>query len=71
MDANFEQFNLYSILNHIKENIIGFSLLFLAFIIIVIVDKIARYNSMIYSIPSAIPGLPASVNPVKKKFKKQ
>jgi hypothetical protein len=71
---NDEPLSIYSFFNHISENIYGFLLIILAFVIIYIVDHIARYNSILFAMPSPIPGIPSStISPVNKivKIKKK
>jgi len=78
---NDEPFSLYSLFQYVKENLVGLSLLLLSVIIVIIVDYISRYNSMIFAIPSPIPGAtppqPPQVikHPIKvnkgRKFKKR
>ncbi len=61
-----------SLFEYIRENFIGLLLLILAFFIIYLVDYISRINSLIFSIPSPIPGVTNSINiqPIsKRKFK--
>ena len=71
-NPDWETFN---IIEHVKENLLGFILLLFAFFIIYFVDYINRLNSMMYSNPSPIPGLTSIVNSsqqiAKKKFKKR
>ena len=50
-----EQWDMRSIFEHISENIIGFALLILAFIIIYVVDHINRLNAVVFASPSPIP----------------
>ncbi len=75
--VNDEPFSLQSLLEYIRENVVGLLLLVLAFFIIYIVDYISRINVFIFSMPSPIPGLPSSPATVsipniktKGKFKK-
>jgi hypothetical protein len=51
--------DINSILNYIKNHFIQFFLLILVFVIIYIVDHISNVNAMIFSSPSAIPGISA------------
>jgi len=57
--------NIKSILNFIKENFIQILMLLAVFAIIYTVDYISNINSAIFSMPSAIPGLPSLQNKQK------
>ena len=46
-DNNFSIYNINSIVNYIKNNILQILLLFLVFLIIYIVDYVSTLNSMI------------------------
>jgi hypothetical protein len=67
--------NRFNILEHVKENLPGFVLLFFAFFIIYFVDYINRLNTIIYSTSSPIPGLTSAISSTqknsKRKFKKR
>jgi hypothetical protein len=65
-DVSFD--NIYSIINYIKNNYIKFLLLIFVFFIIVVVDHISYINTMILSLPYAMPGSPIQMS--KKQFKK-
>jgi hypothetical protein len=72
--VNDEPLSIYSIFKHVSENIYGFLLIILAFIIIYFVDQISKYNSIIFAMPSPITGIPAAtVSPLNKivKLKKK
>jgi hypothetical protein len=56
-DEDFSIYDFYSIIRYIKNNYIQFFMLFLVFIIIYIVDHISNINTMIFSMPSPIPGM--------------
>lgn len=75
---NDEPFSLYSLIQYVSENFVGLLLLVLAFFIIYFVDYISRLNSLIFAMPSPIPGLPSTNNNTPmlkinkaKKFKKR
>jgi len=77
MDANdfygdIFKWDIYTIIKYIKNHYIQFILLFLVFIIIYAVDYISNINAMIFTMPSAIPGVIAPTNKitVPKKNKK-
>ena len=53
-DVSFD--NISSIINYIKNNYIKFILLLCVFFIIVIVDHISYINTIIFSLPYAMPG---------------
>ena len=56
-DDDFSILDINSIIDFIKNNIIQILLFILVFIIIYLVDYIQNINTMIYAIPSPIPGL--------------
>ena len=63
----------FSLINFMQENALQICLLILVFIIIYVVDYISHINSLIFAIPSSIPGLPATpvyIQKVKKGIKK-
>ena len=62
-----EQWSLYSIIKYVSENLIGITLLILAFFIIYIVDHINQLNAII-NIPQI--SSPQILNPMKMKSKK-
>ena len=71
-----DSFSLYSLIQYVKDNFIGLLLFVLAIFIIYFVDYISRINAAIFSVSSAIPGMPPTNNILlpkinKKKFKKQ
>jgi hypothetical protein len=70
-DYDFSIWNIHSVINYIKEHFIQLLLLLLVPIIIYTVDHIANINAMIFSLPSAIPGLPPQNNklPIKANVK--
>jgi hypothetical protein len=49
--------NINSIIEYTKENVIQIFLLILVFIIIYVVDHISNLNAVIFAMPSPIPGL--------------
>jgi hypothetical protein len=57
--------NMNSIFTYIKDNFIQILMLLSVFIIIYVVDHISNINSVIFSMPSAIPGLPNVENKQK------
>ena len=59
-----ESFTVQSLIKYISENIVGLLLLLLAFVIIYVVDYVARINSLIFAMPSPIPGVTSAVNNV-------
>lgn len=68
-DDDLSIWNMNSILAYIKDNFIQILMLLSVFLIIYGVDYISNLNSMIFSMPSAIPGLtqrPVLAVPVKK-----
>jgi hypothetical protein len=50
-----EQWDFYSIMQYISDNIVGFALLILAFVIIYVVDHVNRLNALVFASPSPIP----------------
>ncbi len=50
-----EQWDFYSIMQYISDNIVGFALLILAFVIIYVVDHVNRLNALMFASPSPIP----------------
>jgi hypothetical protein len=75
MDNNLENAyeKTFNIIEHVKENLLGFVLLFFAFFIIYFIDYINRLNIILYSTPSQIHGLSsvAVASMSKRKFKKR
>lgn len=63
-DINESVITFGSILDYIKENIIGLSMFILVFFIIYVVDHINRINSIIFATPSSIPSISTSI-PIK------
>lgn len=59
MNNEFVSEEPFSVIQYVKENVIGLLLLILTFCIIYFVDHISRINAMIFAMPSPIPGLPA------------
>jgi hypothetical protein len=60
--------NLNSIINYLKDNLIQILLLILVFVIIYTVDYISNINAMISSIPQAVPILKQKkINPKRQK----
>jgi hypothetical protein len=57
--------NMNSIITYIKDHLIQILMLTSVFIIIYVVDHISNINSAIFSMPSAIPGLPNVENKQK------
>ena len=61
-DNHDEEFSFDTLIDYIKDNILGLSLLALALLIIIFVDYITRINAMIFSanapmvLPTVIPG---------------
>jgi hypothetical protein len=64
-------FGIKSITDFIIENYKQILLLLLAFIIIIMVDHITYYNSLFYSMPSAIPGASQPQQTKSNTFKKK
>jgi hypothetical protein len=66
------KWNIYTIIKYIKNHYIQFILLLFVFIIIYVVDYISNINAMIFTMPSAIPGVIAPTNKITtpKKIKK-
>ena len=74
-EGDIYNWNLYTIIKYIKVHYVQFILLFVVFIIIYVVDYISNMNAMIFTMPSAIPGISTqaikNIIPIKiKKFKK-
>lgn len=72
-----EPLTFYSVIQYIRENIIGLLLLIFVIFIIYFVDYINHLNTLLYSMPSPIPGFTNSTplknvitNNKHKKFKK-
>ena len=65
-----EQWDFYSIMQHISENIIGFALLIVAFIIIYVVDHVNRLNALVFASPSPIPMANNMISNIKHKSKR-
>ncbi len=61
-----EQFTIFSAIEHIKQNIVGVMLFALVFFIIYCVDHINRFNALLYSTPSIVPGITNAVQNIKK-----
>lgn len=71
--TNQKDYEDFSIINFMRNNALQICLFILVFIIIYVVDYISHVNSLIFAIPSTIPGLPASpihIQKVKKISKK-
>jgi hypothetical protein len=64
-DDDFSIYNINSIINFCKNNWFQLLLLLLVFIIIYVVDYISNINTIIFGLPSAIPGTPDLQKPVK------
>jgi len=66
------KWNIYTIIKYIKIHYIQFMLLFFVFIIIYVVDYVSNINAMIFTMPSAIPGVISPTNKITslKKNKK-
>jgi hypothetical protein len=59
-NSDYEDFsfqNINSIIHYVKNNLFQFILLILVFVIIFVVDYISNINTIIFAIPSPIPGL--------------
>lgn len=56
-----DDWNIHSIINFIKENVIQILLFILVFVIIFVVDYISNINATIFGVTS-IPGIPSSQN---------
>lgn len=75
--VNDNSFTFYSLIQYINDNFIGLLLLVLTFFIIYFVDYISQINAILFSMPSAIPGMPTTNNIFtakiikEKKFKKR
>jgi uncharacterized membrane protein YqjE len=70
IEEEFDINNIYSILKYIKTHYVKFLLLLLVVLIIAIVDYITSINSMLFTMPSPIIGLPSNVpNTQKEKVK--
>ena len=73
INAKFFDNEEFSIINFMHNNALQICLFILVFIIIYVVDYISYINSLIFAIPSSIPGLPATpvyIQKVKKGSKK-
>jgi hypothetical protein len=65
MDASDDElsiWNMNSIVTYMKDNFIQILMLLSVFVIIYVVDHISNINSAVFSMPSAIPGLPSLQN---------
>lgn len=51
---NEDSFNLYYIVDYIKQNFIGLIIFVIVFLIIYIVDYINNYNLMLFQVPNLI-----------------
>lgn len=67
----------FFVIQYIKENFIGLLLLLLVVFIIYFVDHISRINSLMFAMPSPIPGVSSTTSNITmtkpkkiKKFKK-
>ena len=74
-DEDGSTWSIGSVFSFIKDNIIQLLMLFSVFVIIYVVDHISNINSVIFSMPSAIPGLPGmqpknTIVTIKKNKKK-
>lgn len=68
-----EPLTLNFIIQYIRENAVGLLMFLSVFLIIYCVDHINRFNTLLYSMPSTIPGIPLNnqiINKKSKKFKK-
>lgn len=74
MNNEFVNDEPFSVLQYVKENVIGLLLLLLAFCIIYFVDHISRINALTFAMPSPIPGVQSASNnivvSITKKTKK-
>lgn len=61
-NEEFSLWDIHSIILYIKDHIISFLLLLLVIVIIYIVDHISNINSIIFSFPSPVVGLPTQSN---------
>ena len=61
IEEEIDIYNIYSILNYIKNHYIKFLLLLLAVLIIAVVDYITSINSMLFAMPSPVIGLNSNV----------
>ncbi len=59
-----------SVYEYVKDNFIGLLLLFLAFIIIYVVDHVSQLNNLIFSMPLPIQSNLINLNYTKIKNKK-
>lgn len=55
----FSIYNIYSVINYIKNNLVQSILLVLVFIIVYVVDYITNFNAKLYGVTSSVPGLGA------------
>jgi len=75
-DGEFSLWDINSITNFIKDNVIQILMLLSVFIIIYVIDYITHINAILYGLPSAIPGLPSQnnaipISPVEKVIKRK
>lgn len=61
-----EPITFYSVINYVRENIIGLLMFIAVFIIIYCVDHINKFNTMLYSMPAG----PIQMTTKKKNHKK-
>jgi uncharacterized membrane protein AbrB (regulator of aidB expression) len=65
MDASDDElsiWNMNSIFTYMKDHFIQILMLLSVFVIIYVVDHISNINTAIFSMPSAIPGMPSLQN---------
>jgi hypothetical protein len=60
----------FSIIDFMKNNVLQILLFILVFIIIYVVDYISHLNSLIFVMPSAIPGMPSTGVQIEGKITK-
>lgn len=72
MDIYNETITFNDVVNYVTDNFIGLLMLLSVFFIIYFVDYICRINSILFVMPSPIPGMPQNITPpinVKKNKK--
>ena len=57
LDEELSIWNIYSIINYIKENVLQFMLLLLVFLIIYFVDYLNNINAALGNLTATVPGL--------------
>ena len=64
--GNIFDWDVSKIIKYISVHYVQFILLILTFVIIYVVDRISNINATLFSMPSAIPGIPPQLNKIVK-----